>query len=219
MKSLVLVRVKRIRNSKSSLKPRNVHPLLVLLSGPSGVGKDATIGKMKEKGLPFHYVVTTTTRPKRTYEKEGIDYHFVSQEAFKRYIASGILLEWAEVYGNYYGVPKGAVKTYLARNKDVILKVDVQGAARIKELVPEAIFIFLMPPSIEELSNRLKKRHGGLNAELDERINTAKHEIESLTMFDYVVVTHNDKLDITAKEIVAIVTAEKCRVKPRVISL
>ena len=206
-----------MKEQKLILDTRKIHPLLIVISGPSGVGKDATITKMKELGLPFHYVVTTTTRQKRDYEKDGIDYHFISKENFQKYIDDGMLLEWAEVYGNYYGVPKEEVKTYLAQNKDVILKVDIQGATNIKKLAPEAVLIFLMPPSINELSNRLIKRHGYLTAELDARLKTAKREIESLPMFDYVIVTHNNDLNMTAKEIDSIVTAEKCRVKPRIV--
>lgn len=208
-----------MKNQKLTLDTPKIHPLLIVISGPSGVGKDATITKMKELGLPFHYVVTTTTRQKRDYEKDGVDYHFISKENFQKYIDDGMLLEWAEVYGNYYGVPKGEVRTYLAQNKDVILKVDIQGAASIKKLAPEAIFIFLMPPSINELSNRLIKRHGYINSELDARLNTAKREIKSLPMFDYVIITHNNDISMTVKEIDSIVTAEKCRVKPRIVNL
>lgn len=196
-----------------------MHPLLIVISGPSGVGKDATIAKIKETGLPFHYVVTITTRIKRNYEKDGIDYHFVTKEKFKNYIASGALLEWAEVYGNYYGVPREEVKKHLAQNNDVILKVDIQGASSIKKLAPDTILIFLMPPSIDELTNRLLKRHGQLNAELQARLITAKEELESLDMFDYAIITHNENLDMTVKEIDSIVTAEKCRVKPRIVAL
>lgn len=209
----------RIEDTNGMLEHRHTYPLLIVISGPSGVGKDATITKIKEIRLPFHYVVTMTTRKKRAYEKDGIDYHFVTTEDFKKYIASGSLLEWAEVYGNYYGVPKEEVKNYLDQNKDVILKLDIQGAASIKKLAPEAILIFLMPPSIDELTNRLIKRHGSLTTELDSRLITAKHELESLDMFDYVIVTHNDNIDMTVKEIDAIVTAEKCRVKPRIVEL
>ena len=208
-----------MKNQKLTLDTRKNHPLLIVISGPSGVGKDATITKMKELGLPFHYVVTTTTRQKRDYEKDGVDYHFISKENFQKYIDDGMLLEWAEVYGNYYGVPKGEVRTYLAQNKDVILKVDIQGAASIKKMAPEAIFIFLMPPSINELSNRLIKRHGYLNSELDARLNTAKREIKSLPMFDYVIITHNNNISMTVKQIDSIVNAEKCRVKPRIVDL
>ncbi|MBM3149415.1 MAG: guanylate kinase [Chloroflexi bacterium] len=195
------------------------NPLLVVISGPSGVGKDAAIAKMKELGLPFYHVVTTTTRPKRASEKDGIDYRFVSEEGFKRQIKSNELLEWAKVYDNYYGVPKKDVEKALKRGQDVVLKVDVQGAATVKRLAPEAIFIFLMPPSKQELANRLRKRHGHLGAELKVRLDKALQEMECLPMFDYVVITHNDELEATAREIAAIVVAEKCRLKARTVKL
>jgi guanylate kinase len=195
------------------------NPLLVVISGPSGVGKDAAIAKMKDMGLPFYHVVTTTTRPKRTGEKDGVDYHFVPEADFKRHIKSNQLLEWAKVYDNYYGVPRKKVKEALERGQDVVLKVDVQGAATVKKLAPEAIFIFLIPPSKQELANRLRKRHGRLGAELRARLDKAWQEMECLPMFDYVVVTHNDKLEATAREIAAIIVAEKCRPKARVVKL
>jgi guanylate kinase len=195
------------------------NPLLVVISGPSGVGKDAAIAKMKDIGLPFYHVVTATTRAKRAGERDGIDYRFVSEADFKRYIKSNQLLEWAKVYDNYYGVPKKEVKEALKRGQDVVLKVDVQGATTVKRLAPEAIFIFLMPPSKQELANRLRKRHGRLGTELRARLDKAWQEMECLPMFDYVVVTHNDKLEATAREINAIVVAEKCRPNPRVVKL
>ena len=196
-----------------------VHPLLIVVSGPSGVGKDATLAKMKEAGFPFHYVVTATTRPKRPGEKDGVDYHFLSEGKFHQRIKTKQFLEWAKVYGNYYGVPEKEIKEALERGKDAIVKVDVQGAATIKQILPDAVFIFLMPPSTEELANRLKQRHGQLAAELNSRLDKAREEIESLPLFDYVVVSHKDKLDVTVSQINAIVTAEKCRVKPRVLRL
>jgi guanylate kinase len=195
------------------------HPLLIVISGPSGVGKDAALSRMKKAKLPFHYVVTATTRPKRPAEKDGVDYHFLTEDEFQQKIKTNQFLEWAKVYGHYYGVPKQEIKKALGLGKDVIVKVDVQGAATIKRILPDAVFIFLMPPSTEELANRLKQRHGLLSDELDLRLKKAREEVESLLLFDYMVVSHNDKLDLAVSQINAIVTAEKCRLKPRVLRL
>ena len=134
-------------------------------------------------------------------------------------IEHGALLEWANVYGNWYGVPREAVKQALANGEDVMVKVDVQGATTIKRIAPDALFIFLMPPSMQELINRLEKRHGKFDDDLRSRIDKAKEEIESLPLFDYVVVTHKAKLDATVAEISSIILAEKCRVQPRVVRL
>lgn len=197
----------------------SAHPLFIVISGFSGVGKDATLDKMKKVGFPFHYVVTATTRPKRPGEKDGVDYHFLSEDKFRQMIKTNQFLEWAKVYGNYYGVPKREIEEALRQGQDTIVKVDVQGAATIKQILPDAVFIFLMAPSTEELANRLKQRHGLHSEDLDLRLSKAREEIESLPQFDYVVVNHTDNLDLTVAQINAIVTAEKCRSKPRVVRL
>ena len=197
----------------------SAHPLLIVISGSSGVGKDAALSKMKKAGLPFHYVVTATTRPKRPGEKDGVDYHFLSEDKFRQMIMTNQFLEWAKVYGSYYGVPKREIEEALRKGQDAIVKVDVQGAATIKRILPDAVFIFLMAPSTEELANRLKQRHSSHSADLDLRLSKAQEEIESLPLFDYVVVSHTDNIDLTVTQINAIVTAEKSRLKPRVVSL
>lgn len=207
-----------MRNQKPS-RASPGPPLLVIISGPSGVGKDATLAKMKEVGFPFHYVVTATTRRKRPGETDGVDYHFLSEGEFYQRTKTRHFLEWAEVYGNYYGVPAKEIKNGLRQGQDVIVKVDVQGAATIKRILPDAVFIFLMPPSIEELADRLRQRHGKLVAELNSRLNKAREEIETLPIFDYVVVSHKDRLEVTVSELNAIITAEKCRVEPRMLRL
>lgn len=196
-----------------------VHPLLIVISGPSGVGKDATLTRMKEAGLPLHYVVTATTRPRRSGERDGVDYLFLSEDEFHKRARKRWFLEWAEVYGNYYGVPRGEIRQALKSGQDTIVKVDVQGAGTIKQILPEAVFIFLMPPSTEELADRLRQRHGHLLAELGLRLDKAREEMKALSLFDYVVVSYKDKLDLTVSRIDAIVTAEKCRVQPRRIRL
>ena len=193
--------------------------LLIILSGPSGVGKDAVLRKMKELELPFYYAVTATTRSRRAGERQGVDYHFLSKDEFHRMMESSQLLESAEVYGNYYGVPKEEISQSLSEGKDVILKVDVQGATTFKKILPQAVFIFLKSPSMEELERRLRQRSSESGADLALRLEKAGEEIKSLLLFDYVVTNHQDKLDDVISQIQAIVVAEKCRVSTRIVKL
>jgi len=198
---------------------KGANSLFIVISGPSGVGKDTVLAKMKQSRRLLHYVVTATTRPQRPGEKNGLDYHFVSEEQFKQMIETGQLLEWANVYGNLYGVPKRQIQQALAQGLDVVVKVDVQGAATIKNILPQAVFIFLTPPSLDELERRLKERKTESTEELKLRMETTRREMDSLPLFDYVVVNHQDRLDLTMAQIDAIISAEKCRVKPRIIEL
>lgn len=194
-------------------------PLLIVLSGPSGVGKDAVLARMKKLGRPFHYVITATTRPKRAGEKNEVDYHFLSREEFQQMIDKHQFLEWANVYGNYYGVPKDEITSALSKGVDAIVKVDVQGAATIKEILPQAVFIFLMPPSVEELEKRLRRRRSESSTDLALRLEKAKGEIKSLPLFDYVITSRQNKLDEIVSQIDTIVAAEKRRVKPRIVEV
>ncbi len=209
---------------KTSLKsepPFNLpsKQLLIVLSGPSGAGKDAVLSRLKKPGYPVEFITTVTTRPQRAREKNNVAYHFVSMESFQRLIENKELLEWANVYGNWYGVPKQPVKQALDKGRDIIVKVDIQGAATIKKILPQAVFIFLMPPSMEELATRLKQRHTESPFDLDLRIKTAEEEIKQLPLFDYVVVNKQDEIELAVSDIEAIITAEKRRVTPREISL
>lgn len=190
-----------------------------MLSGPSGAGKDAVLTGMKRLGHPFHYAVTATTRPRRKGEKDGVDYHFVSPEKFQEMAERGELLEWAQVYGNLYGVPRREVEPALKEGHDVIVKADVQGAATIKGIAPQALLIFLAPPSTEELVARLRQRKSESTIDLKRRIETANEEMKRLPIFDYVVLNQYDKVDLAVAQIDAIITAEKCRVNPRVVKL
>ncbi len=192
-------------------------PLLVVLSGPSGVGKDAVLARMKKLGRPFHYVVTATTRPKRAQERNGVDYYFLSRKEFQEMIDKHQFLEWANVYGNYYGVPKGEITSALSKGLDTIVKVDVQGAATIKQILPQAVFIFLIPPSVEELEKRLKKRSSESLKDLALRLEKAKGELKSMPLFDYVITSRPNKFDEVISRIDAIIAVEKCRVKPRIV--
>ena len=194
-------------------------PLLIVLSGPSGVGKDAILARMKEPGYSLEYITTVTTRPRRPAERDNVDYHFISLERFQEMVESGELLEWAEVYNNWYGVPKETVKKALDRGQDTIIKIDVQGATTIKKIIPQAVFIFLIPPSVEELVTRIKQRRTESAFDLALRIRIAEKEIEQLPLFDYVVVNRPGEIDQAVSEIKAIIAAEKCRVSPRQVSL
>ena len=194
-------------------------PLLIVLSGPSGAGKDAVLTKMKESSYPLEYVTTVTTRPQRPNERDNVDYHFISNEMFQKMIENKQLLEWANVYGNKYGVPKQPVKQALDRGQDIIVKVDIQGAATIKKLLPQALLIFLIPPSTEDLTLRLKQRRTESPFNLALRLKTAEEEVRQLPVFDYVVVNKQDEIDVAVSEIKAIIAAEKCRVAPREIAL
>jgi guanylate kinase len=188
--------------------------LLVVLTGPSGVGKDATLARMQELNMPFHYVITVTTRERRPGERDGVHYHFRTREEFAAMLARGELLEHAEVYGNAYGIPKSEVVDPLLRGEDVIMKPDVQGAATIRELEPEAISIFLAPPSMEELAARLYSRKTEDPQELARRLEVARAEMQALGDFDYVVVNHQYRLDDTVQAIATILKAEKRKVNP-----
>jgi len=206
--------VRKVRKEESK-----ENPLLVVISGPSGVGKDTVLAHLRKKRGSTRFMVTVTTRPRRAGERDGLDYHFVSLQEFERIQAEDGFLESAQVYGHRYGVPKGQLKKALARGEDVVVKVDVQGAATIKSIVPEAVFIFLAPPSMEELEGRLRQRKTEPDHDLKLRAETACQEMESLPMFDYVVTNHRDRLELTLSQIEAIITAEKCRVKPRSIEI
>jgi len=204
--------------SQSPFNPPS-KPLLIVLSGPSGAGKDALLVRMKQLGYPLKYVTTVTTRAKRATERDNEDYHFISTGKFQKMMENKELLERANVYGNWYGVPKQPVKEALEKGQDTIVKVDIQGAATIKKITPQAVLIFLMPPSLEELVMRLNQRHTELPFDLALRLKTAEEEIKQLPLFDYVITSQRDELDLAASDIKAIITAEKHRVSPRQITL
>lgn len=204
---------------RKGLKQSKQMPLLIVLSGPSGAGKDTVLDRMKELDLPCHYVMTLTTRPRRPGESNGVDYHFTSEAEFQEMIQQGELLEWAKVYGHWYGVPKQQVEQALERGEDIVVKLDVQGAATIKNLFPEAVLIFLTPPSIEEQARRLQQRKSESTAELELRIKTIQEEMKYLPLFDYVVVNFQGEIDSAISQIKAIITAEKQRVNHQVIEL
>jgi guanylate kinase len=194
-------------------------PLLVVLSGPSGVGKDATLAGLKKLGRPWHFVVTATTRPPRPGERNGLDYIFLDSASFLKMRERDEFLECAQVYGRWYGVPRSQVRHGLTVGRDVILKIDVQGAATVRRLAPEAVFIFLVPESLEELRRRLGQRMTESSQELELRLRVARDELARVSEFDYRVVNRDGCLDQAIAEIEAIIAAEKCRVVPRLVQL
>jgi guanylate kinase len=194
-------------------------PLLIVISGTPGVGKDTLIRRLSGRGCPFHFVVTATDRAPRPGEVHGVDYFFVTTEEFTRMLAQDELLEHAVVYGQHKGVPKQQVRKALASGKDVIVRVDVQGAATVRRLVPEAVLIFLTASSEEELRQRLCARAGDSPEQLQRRIATAREEMQRLSEFDYVVVNRDGELDQAVDDVLAIIRAEHCRVHPRVVQL
>jgi guanylate kinase len=206
-------------NRNPLLDGRPPRPLLVVLSGPSGVGKDSILMRMRDVGFPFHFVVTATSRPQRPGERDGYDYHFVSKERFEEMIAHEELLEWAEVYGHYKGIPRSEVRQALASGRDVILRIDVQGSATIRQLAPDAVFIFLAPGSHEELRHRLQLRRTESVEELERRLEMVQREMAAVDDFDYVVINREDHLDEAVGQIRAIIVAEKQRVRPRRVAL
>lgn len=203
----------------SEFNPNQIEPLLVVISGPSGVGKDTVIQRMKERELPFHFVVTATTRPARSDEVHGVDYFFLSSDEFARMIETDELLEYAIVYNDYKGIPKEQVRQALASGKDVLMRIDVQGAATIREISPEAVLVFLTTQNETELVNRLKARKSETPEGLNLRIATARKEFKRIKEFDYVVVNRDDKLDETVDKILAIIQAEHQRVNLRKVTL
>src|SRR5512143_4163191 len=197
------------------------HPehLLIVISGPSGVGKDTVIQRMIERNLPFHFVVTATTRPPRPNEIHGRDYFFFSHDEFAEMIEKGELLEHAIVYNDYKGIPKAQVRGALASGKDVVMRLDVQGAATIRNLYPDALLIFLSPQDETEMVNRLQERKTETPEGLKLRIATARQEMNHVTSFDYVVINRELHLDETVDTIISIIVAEHHRVRQRKISL
>ena len=190
-------------------------PLLVVLSGPSGVGKDAALAGLKKLDRPWHFVITATTRPKRPNEQDGMDYIFLDEDTFLKMKERDEFLECAQVYGRWYGVPHSQVRQGLEAGQDVILKIDVQGAATVRRLAPEAVFIFMVPGSFDELQRRLAHRMTERSPELELRLKVAREELAQVHDFDYRVVNRDDCLSQAIADIDAIVAAEKCRVVPR----
>jgi guanylate kinase len=195
------------------------NPLLVVLSSPSGAGKDTVIKAMRELNCQFHLLVTATTRKPRPGEVNGVDYLFVSEQEFEDMIRKGHLLEHALVYDEHKGIPRDQVRSALAANRDVIMRIDVQGAAAVRRIAPDAILIFLLADSEEEFIARLLERGTETGEDLQRRIAEMHEEMKHIPEFDYVVVNRNGDPTQAARKIIAILTAEKCRTKQRTVAL
>ena len=185
--------------------------LLFVLSGPSGVGKDRLLGEFLRIAPNVRRCVTTTTRPPRNAECDGVDYWFVEMSEFRRMVDAGEFLEHAEVHGNFYGVERRHVEELLAAGHDVILLIDVQGAATVKRWRPDATMVFLAPPSMEELERRLRERGTESENEIAVRLSNAVGEFQRVNEFDYLIV--HDSVEDAARQLAAIVTAERCRIE------
>lgn len=201
------------------LYQRQRQPLLIVVSGPSGVGKDTVLQRMKERRLPFHFVVTATTRHARPGEVHGRDYFFISNDEFAEMIDKDELLEYAIVYNDYKGIPKQQVREALATGHDVVMRIDVQGAAKIRSIASGAVLIFISTASETEMVDRLRARKTETPEGLRLRIATARKELERMSEFDYCVVNEDMALDDTVDKIIAIIEAEHSRVHPRTVTL
>jgi len=200
----------------------NLHkpqPLLIVISGPSGVGKASVLQGLTGRNLPMHFVVTATTRPRRENESHGVDYFFLSKDEFARMIEQEELIEYAIVYNDYKGIPKQQVREALASGQDVVMRVDVQGAATVRKLAAEAVLIFLTTESEDALVRRLKARQSETAENLSLRIATARQELKRAAEFDYVIVNADGHLKETVDMVIAIIQAEHHRVNPRRVSL
>jgi len=206
-------------SEKNVFNPLEPQPLLIVISGPSGVGKDTVINRMKERAMDFHFVVTATNRPPREKEVHGVDYFFLSSDEFAAMIEADELMEYAVVYNDYKGVPKAQVRQALESGSDVIMRVDVQGAARIRELAPDALLVFLTVQDEEEMITRLRERKSETPKELNLRIAAARQELKRMGEYDYVVVNRQGHLDEAVDTIAAIIKAEHHRVKHRKVRL
>ncbi len=192
--------------------------LLIVISGPSAAGKDTVVKELKQRNTPFHFVVTATSRAPRTGEVHGVDYFFVSRAEFERMIAAGELIEYAKVYEDWKGVPKAQVKAALASGKDVIMRLDVQGAATIRKQHPETVSIYITATE-EEAIQRMKMRDGNLPPDYATRLETMRAEAARIPEFDYVVHNRTGCLEETLKTVLSIIEAEHSRTKQRKINL
>ena len=195
------------------------HPLLVVVSGPSGVGKDAMLARVRELRPEVFWAITATTRAMRPGEEHGVHHLFHTREEFLELLERGELLEHAEVYGNLYGVPKAPVREALAEGRDAIVRTDVQGAASIRALAPEALLIFVAPPSLEELERRLRSRDTESAEETALRVETSRQEMRDAAWFDAVIVNETGGLEEAAQEVIAFIERERQRVPPRIARL
>ena len=187
---------------------------LLVLSGSSGVGKGTIIAQVLEKRPELYLSVSCTTRAPRPGEVDGVNYYFISREEFQTRIERGEFLEYAEYVGNYYGTSMTVIREKLEKGVDVLLEIEVQGAAKVRERMPEAVSVFIVPPSFEELAQRLRGRGTDSEEKIQKRLETARREAKEIKNYDYIVV--NDTVDHAAQEVLAILTAQGCRTERRI---
>lgn len=184
--------------------------MLIVLSGPSGAGKGTVCSRLLEKNPNIALSISYTTRTPRPGEKDGVNYFFTDKETFEKMIKEGCFLEWANVYNNYYGTPRKFVEERINNGQDVILEIDIQGAKQIRQTWEDAVFIFILPPDLEELKRRIEKRGSETEESMRLRLMCALEELKALSSYDYVIV--NDDLEKAVEKLQAIIIAEKCRV-------
>jgi guanylate kinase len=187
-------------------------PRLIVLSAPSGAGKDTVLRELRRRDLGLHFVVPCTTRRRRPVEQDGVDYRFLSRKAFEALRDQDELLEHAEYAGHCYGTPKDEVRAAFARGEDALLKIEVQGAGQVKARYPQTVMIFLAPPSLEELERRLRARGVSDPADLAWRLARARDELAHIPAYDYLVINEVDRVTAAADQVEHIIQAERCRV-------
>ncbi len=187
------------------------HGILIVLSGPSGTGKGTICKELLAQNGNLHYSISATTRPARPGEVNGVNYWFIAPDEFRTMVEQDELLEWAEVYGNYYGTPRRWVTDMLRSGRDVVLEIDTQGAMQIKKKFPQGVFVFIVPPSLKELEDRIVKRGSDSPAVIAKRLGCVQGELGVARQYDYVVV--NDEVAAATAKIAAIILAEKCRME------
>jgi guanylate kinase len=199
------------RRNPQMPSPSSSVPILLVISGPSGVGKDAVIAGLRQALPSAFFATTVTTRPPRPGERDGIDYRFLSEEQYDRLIEEGGFLERASVYTHRYGIPRREVEEALRSGRDVVVRVDVQGAATVKRIIPDAVLVFLAPESQDDLQKRLRDRATDGGVDLRVRLDTAAREMAQEGAFDYVVVNAEGRLADAVSQIVSVVDSEKRR--------